>query len=119
MEEKIITALRSEEFYEDDQKKVLIVSLDTIEKLNEESEIVALKFNSLIQLKNDGVDVNEEIELLRERIKILIAIKELIIKKKQLEIKLINGNILIECLSWLKDMILTAINNVFERTTRK
>lgn len=92
VEERIISETKKDDYMPEKEEQNPRVEVDTMEKCNEELDRVLLKYNELAVLSKKGVNVIEELDLLKNRILILRAIKELILKKKHLEIKISNSN---------------------------
>ena len=93
VEERIISETKKDDYIPEKDEQIPRVEVDTMEKCNEELDRVLLKYNELAVLSKKGVNVIEELDLLKNRILILRAIKELILKKKHLEIKISNSNL--------------------------
>ena len=93
VEERIISETKKDDYIPEKEEQIRRVEVDTMEKCNEELDRVLLKYNELAVLSKKGVNVIEELDLLKNRILILRAIKELILKKKHLEIKISNSNL--------------------------
>lgn len=91
VEERIISETKKDDYMPEKEEQNPRVEVDTMEKCNEELDRVLLKYNELAVLSKKGVNVIEELDLLKNRILILRAIKELILKKKHLEIKISNS----------------------------